>query len=77
MIKEKQEQEKNKYIKVFDEDKEVQVLNGRYGPYIKIGKKNFKIPKDKKPEELTLEECRQIAEAAPAKKSGRKTKAKK
>jgi len=77
LIKEKQEQEKNKYIKVFDEDKEVQVLNGRYGPYIKIGKKNFKIPKDKKPEELTLEECRQIAAEAPAKKGrGRATKAK-
>lgn len=77
LIKEKQEQEKNKYIKVFDEDKDVQVLNGRYGPYIKIGKKNFKIPKDKKPEELSLEECKQIAEAAPAKKGGRKPKAKK
>ncbi|MAY82726.1 MAG: DNA topoisomerase I [Flavobacteriales bacterium] len=74
LVKEKQEQEKNKYIKTFDEDKDVQVLNGRYGPYIKIGRKNFKIPKDKKPEELTLEECRQIAEAAPAKKRGaRKT----
>lgn len=76
LMKEKQEQEKNKYIKTFDEDKEVQVLNGRYGPYIKIGKANFKIPKDKKPEELTLEECRQIAEAAPVKKGGRKTKPK-
>jgi DNA topoisomerase-1 len=73
LVKEKQEQEKNKYIKTFDEDKDVQVLNGRYGPYIKIGRKNFKIPKDKKPEELTLEECRQIAEAAPAKKGGRKS----
>lgn len=72
LIKEKQEQEKNKYIKTFDEDKEVQVLNGRYGPYIKIGKNNFKIPKDKKPEELTLEECKAIAEAAPAKKGGRR-----
>ena len=78
LVKEKQEAEKNKYIKVFDEDKDVQVLNGRYGPYIKIGRKNFKIPKDKKPEELTLEECREIAEAAPAKRGGgrKSTKAK-
>jgi len=73
LVKEKQEIEKNKYIKTFDEDKDVQVLNGRYGPYIKIGRKNFKIPKDKKPEELTLEECREIAKAAPAKRGGRKT----
>jgi len=73
LVKEKREIEKNKYIKTFDEDKEVQVLNGRYGPYIKIGRKNFKIPKDKKPEELTLEECRQIADAAPAKRGAKKT----
>lgn len=76
LIEIKKEQEKNKYIKTFEEDKDIQVLNGRYGPYIKYGKKNIKIPKDKKPEELTLEECKAIAEAAPAKK-GRATKAKK
>ena len=74
LIKEKQEQEKNKFIKVFDEDSSMQVLNGRYGPYIKAGKKNVKIPKDKVPEELTLEECRQLAEAAPEKRRGRRTK---
>lgn len=73
LIELKKEQEKNKYIKTFQEDKDVQVLNGRYGPYIKIGRKNFKIPKDKKPEELTLEECKEIASAAPTKKRGRKT----
>jgi DNA topoisomerase-1 len=71
LIKEKQEQEKNKYIKTFPENKEVQVLNGRYGPYIKIGRKNFKIPKGKKPEELSLEECLEIANAAPASKKKR------
>jgi DNA topoisomerase-1 len=73
LIEIKKEQEKNKYIKTFKEDKDVQVLNGRYGPYIKIGRKNFKIPKDKKPEDLTLEECKEIASAAPTKKRGRKT----
>jgi DNA topoisomerase-1 len=46
----------------------VQILNGRFGPYIKAGKKNVKIPKGKKPEELTLEECLALAEAAPEKK---------
>ena len=74
LIKIKQEQEKNKYIKVFEEDKNIQVLNGRYGPYIKFGKKNIKIPKDVKPEDLTLEDCKKLAEAAPAKTKGRRTK---
>lgn len=74
LIEAKIEQEKNKYIKVFEEDDTVQVLNGRYGPYIKFGKKNIKIPKDKKPEELTLEDCRALAAAAPAKKSRARSK---
>lgn len=68
LIEIKKEQEKNKYIKVFEEDKNIQVLNGRWGPYIKFGKKNVKIPKDVKPEELTLEDCKKLAAAAPAKK---------
>ncbi|MAX78999.1 MAG: DNA topoisomerase I [Crocinitomicaceae bacterium] len=70
LIEEKKEADKNKYIKTFDEDESVQVLNGRYGPYIKIGRKNFKIPKDVKPEELTLEQCKEIAENQPTKKTG-------
>ncbi|MEX2380673.1 MAG: topoisomerase C-terminal repeat-containing protein, partial [Vicingaceae bacterium] len=74
LIEIKKEQEKNKYIKTFEEDKDIQVLNGRYGPYIKYGKKNIKIPKDKKPEELTLEECKAIAKAAPEKKGRAKAK---
>tara|TARA_Y100000589_G_scaffold110243_1_gene104812 strand:- start:70975 stop:73290 length:2316 start_codon:yes stop_codon:yes gene_type:complete len=68
LIEEKKKAEANKYIKTFPENKDVQVLNGRYGPYIKIGKKNIKIPKDIKPEELTLEQCLELAEKAPAKK---------
>ncbi len=63
--------EKEKYIKTFEEDKEVQVLNGRYGPYIKHGKKNVKIPKDKDPKSLTLEECLKLSAEAPDKKGGR------
>lgn len=68
LIEIKKEQEKNKYIKTFDEDETVQVLNGRYGPYIKFGKQNVKIPKDMKPEELSLEDCKRLAAEAPAKK---------
>lgn len=78
LIHEKREADANKYIKTFDEDPEVFVLNGRYGPYIKFGKKNVKIPKDKVPEELTFEECKELAEKAPEKKGrGRKTTKKK
>ncbi|MEM7299356.1 MAG: topoisomerase C-terminal repeat-containing protein, partial [Bacteroidota bacterium] len=58
LILEKREADANKFIKTFDEDPEAFVLNGRYGPYIKFGKKNVKIPKDKKPEELTYAECK-------------------
>lgn len=72
LIEEKRKADANKYIKVFDGNEEVQVLNGRYGPYIKVGKKNVKIPKDKKPEELTLQECLDLAEKTPEKKGRRK-----
>lgn len=68
LIKEKRIADANKMIKVFDENPDIQVLNGRYGPYIKAGKKNVKIPKDKNPEDLTLEECIELAEKAPEKK---------
>jgi DNA topoisomerase-1 len=48
-------------IKTFDDRPDVQLLNGRYGAYLKIGKDNFKLPKDSQPEELTLEACLEIA----------------
>jgi DNA topoisomerase-1 len=44
----------------------VQVLNGRYGPYISDGEKNARIPKDRDPKTLTLEECQALIAAAPA-----------
>ena len=75
LIKMKREEDANRIIKEFSENKDVQVLNGRYGPYIKVGKKNVKIPKDTEPSELTLEECLKLAENAPAKKRFRKKKA--
>lgn len=48
-------------IKTFEDRPDVQLLNGRYGAYLKIGKDNFKLPKDSQPEELTLEACLEIA----------------
>jgi DNA topoisomerase-1 len=66
---EKQNAAANNLIKSFDEREDVQLLNGRYGAYLKIGKNNFKLPKNKKPEELTLTECLEIAENQGAKKT--------
>ena len=60
IIGEKRTQEKNRNIKSFEEEPELQILNGRYGPYISYKKKNYRIPKKMKPEELTLEECMEI-----------------
>jgi DNA topoisomerase-1 len=57
----KQEEEANKMIKTFDGRADVQLLNGRYGAYLKIGKDNFKLPKGTVPETLTIEECLDIA----------------
>jgi DNA topoisomerase-1 len=68
LIHAKREADANKTIKLFDENPDIQVLNGRFGPYIKAGKKNVKIPKGKDPKELTLEECVTLAAAAPEKK---------
>ncbi|WP_439882791.1 type I DNA topoisomerase [Pontibacter sp. MBLB2868] len=68
LIEAKRKADAEKMIKTFDENPDVQVLNGRYGPYIVVGKKNVKIPKGKEPQELTLQECLDLAEATPEKK---------
>lgn len=68
LIIEKRKADANRTIKLFDENPDIQVLNGRYGPYIKAGKKNVKIPKDKDPKSLTLEECLTMVENAPERK---------
>jgi DNA topoisomerase I len=70
IIGEKRQKELMKTIREFPEEPGIRVLNGRYGPYISFNKDNFKIPKGKKPEELTLEDCRKIiAETKPSKSS--------
>lgn len=66
-----------KFIKAF-ETEGIQVLNGRWGPYVTDGEKNARIPKDREdPENLTLEECQELLAKAPAKKGGKKAVAKK
>ena len=76
LVREKKEFEANKYIKSFEEH-DIEVLNGRYGPYVTDGNKNAKIPKDKDPKQLTLEECQQLLAAAPERKGKKKKAAKK
>ena len=61
LIEEKREIDRNKMIKTFPEDENMELLNGRYGPYLKIGRKNYRLPKDVEPKDLTYEECAEIA----------------
>ena len=65
-IEEKRESDRNKLIKVFDNG--VQILNGRFGPYISYNKANYKIPKTCKADELTLEKCMELIEKESSKK---------
>ena len=76
-IAKKKEEDANKFIKEFEEEG-IQVLNGRYGPYITDGTKNAKIPKDIEPDSLNLEQCLELLAAAPVRKGrGKKKVAKK
>ncbi|HEU5289719.1 MAG TPA: type I DNA topoisomerase [Cyclobacteriaceae bacterium] len=76
LIQNKRIADANRLIKGFEENPDIQILNGRFGPYIKAGKKNVKIPKDRDPKDLTLEECVELAANAPERKGrfGRFTK---
>lgn len=61
-------EEKNAKKEILDfPEAGIQVLNGRFGPYIKQGKNNYKIPKDTDPQTLTLEACQQIIQQTPTK----------
>ena len=72
LIEDKREADDKKHIKTFDENTEIQILNGRWGPYIKFGKNNFKIPKGKEAETLTYAETLEIIEHQPdTKKKGK------
>ena len=65
LILAKRETDAKSHLLAFEEEPELEVLNGRYGPYIKYKGKNYKIPKDRAEHaaELTLEECRALIEA--------------
>jgi len=76
LIEEKREADRKKHIKSFEEEPELKILNGRWGPYISFEKKNYKIPKTVEPTDLTLEDCKKIIAESPVKKTrGRTTRA--
>ncbi len=77
LIEEKTIADANRIILDFENDG-IQVLNGRYGPYVTNKEKNARVPKDRDPKTLTLEECKALLEAAPARgRRGKKKAAKK
>ncbi|MGH8152604.1 MAG: DNA topoisomerase, partial [Rhodanobacteraceae bacterium] len=76
LIREKQELIANRVIADFGDG--IQVLNGRYGPYVTNGEKNARVPKERDPKSLGHDECKALLEAAPVRRgrTGRKTAAK-
>ena len=74
LIAEKREQERQRHIKSFEEDSTMQVLNGRFGPYITCDGKNYRLPKSlhERAAQLTYAECKEIVDKAPEPKVRRK-----
>ena len=75
IINEKRQKDLDNIIRTFDQDPDLQVLNGRFGPYIAYKKSNYKIPKGTEPSTLTYEQCMAIVEDpknAPKKKTVKK-----
>lgn len=73
LITEKRRQEEERHLKTFEEDAKLEVLNGRYGPYIAYDGKNYRMPKamHDRARELTYAECMEIVNAAPETKTKR------
>jgi len=64
IIANKQKGSESSIIKEFDGDKDLSIRKGKWGPYIKYKNENFKIPKGNSPEELSIEDCKQMIESA-------------
>ena len=77
LIENKRKADKEKIIKTFEQDEELQILNGRFGPYIAYKKKNYKIPKKDTPTELSYEDCINIVNQEPDKSKTKKRTTKK
>jgi len=77
IIEAKRDADNKKTIKTFDNEPELMVLNGRYGPYISYKKENFKIPKSLTPELLTFDDCMKIITESAEKPAKTRKRAKK
>lgn len=76
LIEEKRQKDKEKVINVFEKEG-IEVLNGRFGPYIAFEGNNYKIPKDADPKKLTLADCKKLIAEQPKDKKDKKATAKK
>lgn len=74
LIRNKQQADAQKVIKTFAEEPDLQILNGRYGPYISYQKKNYKIPSNIEPSDLNIETCFKVIELQKEKAEVRKTR---
>ena len=74
LILSKREATENKIIKTFESEPELQILNGRYGPYISYEKKNYKIPENIDPKDLNLDACFKVIELQKVKGETRKAR---
>jgi DNA topoisomerase-1 len=74
IIKEKRQKDKDKIIRIFDENPDARIENGRWGPFVRFGKQNLKIPKGTEVEKITYADVLKWAEEDPkASKSAKKT----
>ena len=70
LIKEKRQQDEKRHLKTFEEDSKLEIINGRYGPYIAYDGKNFRLPKNmyQRASELTYDECMKIINSSAKKR---------
>ncbi len=71
LVEGKRQEDAQKHIKVFEEDSKLEVLNGRYGPYLAYDGKNYRLPKSmhERSAGLTYDECMKVIESTPVKKT--------
>lgn len=79
VLQDKKEKDQQRHIKKFEEDENMEVLNGRYGPYVAYDGKNYRLPRNlqQKAAELTYEQCKQIIEETPVKTTAKRGRAQK
>ena len=75
LIKNKQEAAAQRHLKKFEEDPDLEIMNGRYGPYISYKGSNYKIPKDIVPQDLSLTACKEIVRLQEEKEPGKTKRA--